>query len=158
MKRIFALAVVWPRSALWPWLGRRSASEFRSPTCQGEMTRACVFCGASLEGRRAHARFCGAPCRREHCRLSRLLRGQGDPPERVSFDASSSSDPDGRIVRYQWDLDGDGSFETDTGSTPAASRSYRRPQTVEVGLRVTDDAGGSATTSVALQVGSARGK
>jgi hypothetical protein len=38
----------------------------------------CKVCGASLAGKRRHARFCSPACRREHHRLSRLLRGEGD--------------------------------------------------------------------------------
>ena len=30
-----------------------------------------------------------------------------------------SSDPEGLPLRYDWDLDGNGSFETDGGATPA---------------------------------------
>ena len=32
--------------------------------------------------------------------------------------AVPSSDPDGQIVRYEWDSGGDGTFEVDTGGTP----------------------------------------
>ena len=41
-------------------------------------SRACLWCGAALVQRRAGARFCGASCRREHNRVSRLLSGQRD--------------------------------------------------------------------------------
>jgi Tol biopolymer transport system component len=58
--------------------------------------------------------------------------------EIVSLDASTSSDPDGGIARYEWDLDGDGSFETDTDQSPIASRFYPKVGTITVGLRVTD--------------------
>jgi hypothetical protein len=37
--------------------------------------RACTVCGETLEGLRADARHCGAPCRREASRLRRLLAG-----------------------------------------------------------------------------------
>lgn len=57
----------------------------------------------------------------------------------VAFSASASSDPDGSVVRYEWDLDGDGSFETDTGSQPMTTRSYPTAGTKTIGLRVTDD-------------------
>ncbi len=77
------------------------------------------------------------------------------PNQTVTFDASSSSDPDGRIVSYRWDLDGDGAFETTTGSSPSTSTSYRRPQTVAVTLRVTDDDGASDEATVTVQVGPA---
>ena len=71
----------------------------------------------------------------------------------VSFDGSQSADPDGSIARYEWDLDGDGSYETDSGATSTVSRTYPAPGTVSVALRVTDNLGvvSTATTKV-LQV------
>jgi hypothetical protein len=36
----------------------------------------CAVCGASLEGRRATARFCGPPCRAEASRVRRVLEGE----------------------------------------------------------------------------------
>ncbi len=38
-------------------------------------------------------------------------------------------DPDGTIVNYQWDLDGNGSYETDTGTTPTVTKTYATAQT-----------------------------
>jgi subtilisin-like proprotein convertase family protein len=70
----------------------------------------------------------------------------------VSFDASSSSDSDGTVVAYAWDLDGNGSFETSGGSSPLASRSYPNAGVVSVGLRVTDNDGKTATTHVSVLV------
>jgi hypothetical protein len=35
----------------------------------------------------------------------------------ITFDASASSDSDGTIVKYEWDLDGNGTYETNTGTT-----------------------------------------
>jgi PKD repeat protein len=67
----------------------------------------------------------------------------------VNFDASASSDPDGTIAKYEWDLDGNGSFETNTGTTPTASRSYSAAGPVETKLRVTDDKG---TTAVSTRI------
>ena len=43
----------------------------------------------------------------------------------VNFDASASSDPDGTIVKYEWDLDGNGSYETNTGTTPTTTSHLR---------------------------------
>ena len=37
--------------------------------------RRCTVCGASLEGRRRHARTCSASCRREAARLRAILAG-----------------------------------------------------------------------------------
>jgi uncharacterized delta-60 repeat protein len=72
----------------------------------------------------------------------------------VTFDASASDDPDGSITRYEWDLDGDGTYETDTAATPTTSRSYEVPGAVTVGVRVSDDHGGISQTSVAVQIDS----
>ena len=49
------------------------------------------------------------------------------------FDASGSTG-----VHYQWDLDGDGTYETDTGPNPAAQKVYTGAGTIVVGLMVTD--------------------
>jgi hypothetical protein len=65
----------------------------------------------------------------------------------VSFDATASNDPDGTIADYKWDLDGDATFETDTGTTPTTSHSYAAPGTVTVTLRVTDNKGATNDTS-----------
>ena len=67
--------------------------------------------------------------------------------ETVSFNASASSDPDGTIAKYEWDLDGNGSYETNTGTTPTTSHTYSTAGNVEVGLRVTDNGGATATTT-----------
>jgi len=70
----------------------------------------------------------------------------------VSFDGSASSDPDGTIVDYRWDLDGNGTFETDSGSNASITRSYANAGTVTVQLRVTDSDGGAADTTRDLTV------
>jgi subtilisin-like proprotein convertase family protein len=70
----------------------------------------------------------------------------------VTLDASGSTDPDGTIVRYQWDLDANGSFETDTGSTSSVTRTYPNTATIPVKLRVTDNDGGVAATTFSLVV------
>jgi subtilisin-like proprotein convertase family protein len=74
------------------------------------------------------------------------------PGATATFDASDSVDPNGTIVRFEWDLDGDGSFETDTGTTPSAARAYPSKATVPVGLRVTDDSGHQGSVSLPLAV------
>jgi PKD repeat protein len=70
----------------------------------------------------------------------------------VTFDASASKDPDGTIAKYEWDLDGNGSYETDTGTTPVASATYTIPAGVKVSLRVTDNAGAAATMNRVVAV------
>ncbi|HEX2103200.1 MAG TPA: PKD domain-containing protein [Solirubrobacteraceae bacterium] len=71
----------------------------------------------------------------------------------VTFDAGGSGDTDGgTISRYQWDLDGDGVFETDGGATPTITRSFTTPGGVTVRVRVTDDESATAVASVTLNV------
>jgi PKD repeat protein len=67
-----------------------------------------------------------------------------NPGQTVNFNASGSSDPDGTIAKYEWDLDGDGTFETDTGTTATTSKSYAASGAVPVKLRVTDNGGATA--------------
>lgn len=66
----------------------------------------------------------------------------GGIPLKVSFDASESVDPDGEIVEYEWDLDGDGQFDDGTGET--AEFTYEKVGTYAVQLRVTDNNGETA--------------
>ncbi|MBN9622923.1 MAG: PKD domain-containing protein, partial [Actinobacteria bacterium] len=65
----------------------------------------------------------------------------------VTFDASGSKDPDGTIVKYEWDLDGNGSYETSTGTTPTTSKTFASGGEYTVGVRVTDDEGATATAT-----------
>ena len=62
----------------------------------------------------------------------------------VSFDASGSSDPEGLPLRYEWDLDGNGVFETDTGTEARTSRSFASSTTLTPRVRVTDPHGARA--------------
>jgi PKD repeat protein len=68
----------------------------------------------------------------------------GLAPLGVAFDATASTDPDGTIVDYEWDLDGDGLFnesgeESLSHGFPAAGKTYQDPGTYDVTLRVTDN-------------------
>jgi rhodanese-related sulfurtransferase len=74
----------------------------------------------------------------------------------VTFDGKTSGDESG-IAHYEWDLDGDGGFETDGGSTTTATRVYQAPTTLTVGLRVTDGVGKQATAQQLLRVTVASG-
>ena len=61
--------------------------------------------------------------------------------EPVRLDASAAIDPDGTVTRYEWDLDGDGAFERDTGARPVTSASFPSRRQVTVTVRVHDDDG-----------------
>lgn len=65
----------------------------------------------------------------------------------VSFDATSSSDPDGAIVGYLWDF-GDGS----TGSGVSTNHSYANSGTYTVRLTVTDNLGATASATYTVTV------
>jgi YD repeat-containing protein len=75
------------------------------------------------------------------------------PEGQVTYDASESSDPDGQVVRYEWDLDGNGTYELDTGSSPTTTQMESTngfgpyPKEYTAGLRVTDGGGATATTT-----------
>jgi uncharacterized repeat protein (TIGR01451 family) len=57
----------------------------------------------------------------------------------ITFDGTSSAMPGGSIVSYEWDLDGDGTFDDATGATPTFS--YQNAFRGLVGLLVTNSAG-----------------
>jgi PKD repeat protein len=71
----------------------------------------------------------------------------------VTFDASGSTDPDAPIVDYQWALNGNGDYETDTGSTPTLTRSFSTPGTYSISVRTIDANGASESTTQQLRVG-----
>jgi len=70
----------------------------------------------------------------------------GDP---VLFNASTSKDqsPQGEIVRYEWDLGADGTYEKST-TCPVFTHSYADDGTYKVRLRVTDDDGSTALSNL----------
>ena len=70
----------------------------------------------------------------------------------VRFDGSRSRDPDGQRLVYEWDLDGDGSFELGSGTASAVSRAYPVDGRRTVRVRVDDPHGGSAVDQVSLRV------
>jgi hypothetical protein len=73
--------------------------------------------------------------------------------DQVTLDASGSHDSlDGTVVRYEWDIDGDGSFELDSGDTPAVTRVYSDRGLVHPAVRVTSSGGSSAIASLDLEV------
>jgi len=76
----------------------------------------------------------------------------GQVPLTVTFNGSGSSDPDGSIASYSWDLDGDGAFDDASGATP--SFTYTVTGTYTARLRVTDNAGASSvSTGVTIAAG-----
>jgi hypothetical protein len=75
----------------------------------------------------------------------------------VTFDGSGSADATHTITKYEWDLDGDGTFERETGATATTTNSYASAGTLNVGLRVTDNAGSTNSTTAELKISAAGG-
>jgi PKD repeat protein len=71
----------------------------------------------------------------------------------VGFDASASADPDpaGSISSYQWDFDGDGTWDLTTAS-PTTPHVYLKSGTYQVRLGVTNDLGARATKVLPVTV------
>ena len=74
----------------------------------------------------------------------------------VRFDASASADPEGLGLRYSWDLDGNGSFEASSGSTPTVSRAYTGSTTFTARVQVSDPHGATAVAGASVTVDSIR--
>jgi hypothetical protein len=74
----------------------------------------------------------------------------GDEGDSITLNAAGSSDPDGDIVSYEWDLDNNGEYDDASGITTDVA--FSDNGTYTVGLRVTDDDGAydSTTTSVTV--------
>jgi hypothetical protein len=74
------------------------------------------------------------------------------PPNRpISFDASKSTDPNGDLLTFAWDFDGDGAFDDGTG--PQAQHSFNEAGTRLVGLKTSDPAGNTDVFYELVKVG-----
>jgi PKD repeat protein len=73
----------------------------------------------------------------------------GAAPLSVTLDASASSDPDGAVVSYRWDFEGDGSVDAVT-ATPAVTHTYAAGAFAPT-VSVVDD-GGLASAPVSADV------
>jgi hypothetical protein len=82
-------------------------------------------------------------------RLDPATVAAGEP---VRLDAGATTDPDGQRLIYEWDLNGDGAFETGSGTAAAVTRSWSRNGPVTVGVRVNDPHGGVSEARRLLEV------
>ena len=69
----------------------------------------------------------------------------------IEFDASGSSDPDGKIATYSWDFDGDGKYDNKT-SDPKIAHQFKDDGEYKVTLKVTDDSGATDETSKTITI------
>lgn len=71
--------------------------------------------------------------------------------EPVAFDASASQDPDGTIIKYEWDFNDDGIFE-ESSDSPTAEHTYSSGGVKQVSLWVTDDDGAYDVVTKEIEV------
>jgi PKD repeat protein len=76
---------------------------------------------------------------------------EGYAPLSVSFNATSS-DVDGVVVKYEWDFEGDGTYDFSSATSPAASFTYQTKGTYNATLNVTDNKGKSTKTTISINV------
>lgn len=75
----------------------------------------------------------------------------GEAPHTVTFDASGSYDSDGYIVSYEFDFDGDGVVDLNTGTT-VVDYIYTNGGIFDASVKVTDDGGATSTAFVIITV------
>jgi hypothetical protein len=76
--------------------------------------------------------------------------------QRVTLDASGSRDPEGLRLVYEWDLDGNGTFEAGSGTTPTAMPRFSGNGIKTVRVRVNDPHGGRAVAEATFEVDGSR--
>ena len=75
---------------------------------------------------------------------------QGVPNEEITLDASSSTDPDGTITSYEWDLNNDGQYDDATGVT--TTYTWNTPGEYTIKLKVTDNDGATDTDTTTVTI------
>jgi len=75
---------------------------------------------------------------------------KGSMPLTVAFDGSASSDIDGQITKWEWDLDADGEF--DDGDTSSTKYTYTANGKYDVSLRLTDNSGDTSIAKRTINV------
>ncbi|WP_394553042.1 PQQ-dependent sugar dehydrogenase [Agromyces sp. MMS24-JH15] len=88
--------------------------------------------------------------KRPQARFTATPGSSSTAPVTVTFDGSASTDPEGSALTYDWDVNGDGTFEY-TGKT--ATHTYANLGAYTARLRVTDAAGRISLTSKVVSVG-----
>jgi sugar lactone lactonase YvrE len=77
------------------------------------------------------------------------LVAAGDP---VKLDASGSRDPEGLELVYEWDLDGNGTFETGSGTTSTATPRFASDGIRTLRVRVNDPHGARSVATARVNV------
>lgn len=82
--------------------------------------------------------------------IANAVPSNGEVPLTVSFNCVAN-DPDGSITLFEWDFNGDGTFEF-SSPMPTATFTYTQPGTFNAVCRVTDDDGNRATARTSTTV------
>ena len=112
----------------------------------GRVDEVAVY-GSALSATRVQAHFAAASSGGGNQSPNAVAAGSptsGAAPLTVNFNGSGSSDPDGTITGYAWDLDGDGAYDDSTVQSP--SFQYTSAGTYNARLQVTDDDGAQDTS------------
>ena len=80
------------------------------------------------------------------------LPGQVVTGRRATLSAAGSTDADGTVASYRWDLDGQDGFEVDGGTSPTITRTWPSHGAFPIGVEVTDDAGDKAVATATVTV------
>ena len=116
----------------------------RSTSCPGAIDETAVY-GSALSAARVQAHYTagtsGGGGNQPPTAVASASPTGGPVPLTVNFSGTASSDSDGTITSYAWDLDGDGQFDDSTAAQP--SFQYTVAATYTVRLRVTDNGGAS---------------
>jgi PKD repeat protein len=75
----------------------------------------------------------------------------GPAPLTVNLSAAASTD-DGQIVKYEWDDEGDGTYDSETGTTATHAFTYNTPGVYHPAVRVTDNGGATGSKSITVTV------
>lgn len=81
---------------------------------------------------------------------------RGAVNQSITFNGIASFDPDGTIVRYEWDFESNGVFDV-RSANPTATHAYPSAFSGTVTLRVTDNSGNTATDTTPVQVTTSSG-
>jgi hypothetical protein len=70
----------------------------------------------------------------------------------VYLSAASSTSLSGYFSKFEWDLNGDGTYEIDKGSDKSLATTFSTPGFKTIGVRVTSRGGSTSTTSTIVEV------
>ena len=85
--------------------------------------------------------------------ITSAMPNQGWAPLTVYFSAFASESQTGQIVKYEWDLDGNGIYDTDaTAQNGYAQYEYNKPGVYTISLRLTDSLGNQSVGTTTITV------